>query len=373
MESSKTKRLLRFRRYFRFSLRTFLIAVTVLASLLGLHIRDTRTQKAAVEGIRDHGGWVRYDFQYPSGSYADSDFDAKAESPIPNWLVEKFGIDFFHSVVHVSMVYTNDRGPRKDNSNYSGGAMAFVGQLPKLRILLLKWTQASDESLKHLRSLTSLEYFYVWDAQNVGDASITYLAGNKGLRYIHIDTSKITDDSMKLFAAFPQLEGLSLQGGRFSNKALEYISGSEQLTKLSIGLGDITVDDNGIQHVVRLRNLEELDLQGSLLTDAGVEKLSALTQLKALYVGGVDPKQTQAITDRSVDALSKLKLERLGINKSRITDDGVRKLEAMPRLTTLQLHSAEVTLDTMTSGAGVRPPRFRSIPGKRIWYVRHNR
>ncbi len=91
----------------RFSLRAFLIVVTVSAVWLGMHTRRARQQKAAVQTITDYGGWVRYDYQF-----VDGDFDGQAKSWVPQQVHEWLGIDMFHSVAEVNLSYSSDTGKR---------------------------------------------------------------------------------------------------------------------------------------------------------------------------------------------------------------------------------------------------------------------
>jgi hypothetical protein len=48
----------------RFSLRTTLLATTLLCVWLGWHWQATRRQQRAVETIRAAGGWVAYDYAW---------------------------------------------------------------------------------------------------------------------------------------------------------------------------------------------------------------------------------------------------------------------------------------------------------------------
>ena len=56
--------LLRIKRFFRFSLGTLLIVVTVLCVWLGLKVRQVEKQKEAVAWVKENLGWVRYNYEY---------------------------------------------------------------------------------------------------------------------------------------------------------------------------------------------------------------------------------------------------------------------------------------------------------------------
>ena len=266
---------------FRYRLRTFLLAVTLFAMWLAFHVRETHRQYNAVRRIREYGGWVYYDHQFPAPTFGFGDPDVRAGSHIPATLVDLFGVDCFHAVVQVELNYKNNPFDPLEEINLSDEALQFVGDLRRLRVLLLSDTQASDESLRHLTRLGNLERLYMWDAARVSDDGVRHLVALKELR---LSNSQITDEAMKVFATLPNLEELSLQGHSFSNDALKYIGRSAKLKSLVIGGGQITVDDSGLEHLKGLQRLERLGIQKSCVTDSGLVHLEGLSNLKTIWV-----------------------------------------------------------------------------------------
>ena len=86
------------RRWLQFSLRAFLVVVTVLCIWLAVEFNQARRQKAAVDALRAVGAAVYYDHQ--RGATFDS-FDAAKELNVPEWLRRLAGDDFFQKVVRV--------------------------------------------------------------------------------------------------------------------------------------------------------------------------------------------------------------------------------------------------------------------------------
>jgi hypothetical protein len=264
----------RFRSLFRFSVRTLLLIVTAVAVWLGLHVHKTRVQQQSVKAVREYGGWVRYDFQFPSGKFSHKDFDPKAESNVPQWLLDRLGIDFFHSVVQVNLNYSEDSGAREENDNPSDEALQYLPGLPNLRVLLLSDTQASDASMRHLASLKRLEQLFMWDVRNVTDAGAAHLGKLRNLRYIHLSTSQITDESLRVFAGMPNLDGLSLQFNYFTDEGVKRISQLKRLESLWVcGRRDRAnpITDAGLKELEKLRNLTELGIQHTQVTGKGIE------------------------------------------------------------------------------------------------------
>lgn len=302
-------------RIVRFRLRTLLIVVTVLSVLVAVHVHNTRRQRQAVAAINDYGGWVRYDYQFPSGNYGYADYDGKAESGVPRWLLEIFGIDFFHRVVQVNLNYSDDSGTREENSNDADDALEHVAKLPNLRILLLANGQATDATMHHLAECRRLERLYMWDAGLVSDAGVQHLANLKQLRYVHIGNTslpddfprKVTDESLRVFGQLPLLEGLSLQGNSFTDAGLAHLTELDQLEELWVNMGESHYSDQGMESLVQISNLHTLAICGDDITDAGLAELAKLEKLKWLMVDSekVTPQGEEAL----VEELPQLKVE----------------------------------------------------------------
>jgi hypothetical protein len=93
----EAQRLASGRRLFRFSLRAFLIVVTLFSVWIGVKSTHARRQKAAVEWVLKHHGNVYYDWQ------VDATGDIVAAKPPNSWLRTWIGHDYFESVIGVSV------------------------------------------------------------------------------------------------------------------------------------------------------------------------------------------------------------------------------------------------------------------------------
>lgn len=277
------------KRFLRFRLKTLLALVTLLSLYLGWHVYSTNRQKQAVGAIRNLGGWVYYDFQI-----VDDKFDPNGQSWVPERIRSRLGVDFFHSVVQVNMVYNDDGKARLDNNQTSGDAMRYVGQLKDVEVLLLKEGQATDENLQYVAGLPRLRRLYMWDAANVSDFGIQQLGKLKNLKYVHCSEARLTDVSLDVFGRMPQLDGLSLQGNRFTDLGLERLKSLSNLNSLWIGRGETRITDVGLKHVYGLKKLREFDVQGSPITMSGLQELQkAIPRLKVYH--GLTDKPNAAV------------------------------------------------------------------------------
>jgi hypothetical protein len=267
------------RRWFQFSLRSFLLVLTVFGVLLGLHVRSAKRQKEAVAAIKAYGGEVCYDFQ-KFDPRRNPHFDAKAESWVPKWLLANLGEDFFHDVVAVTLVI-DDTGGRLNNPKVREDRFLPLNAFPDLRALYLHLhsTQAMNEGMRVIGGLKNLEILMMGEALGVSDAGTVYFENLQKLKCIHLLNAQITDESMRTFSRLPCLEELILQGDRFTDEGLKYLQGMTHLTylRLSLAGGDIT--DEGMTYLQDQTGLVGLDLQKTRVTAKGLEQLKGLKNL----------------------------------------------------------------------------------------------
>ncbi|MCH7729726.1 MAG: hypothetical protein IH991_25130 [Planctomycetes bacterium] len=166
-EAPKPKRK---RRWFRFSLRTFVVVLTVFCVWLGLLVYRVNKQREVVQWVNDNGGLVLYDCEWDNG-WIDG-----AEPPRPEWLCDLIGIDYFADIVGVGFV---------------GGEVKHIeplGNLKQLQWLSLDRTNVSD--LGPLRELTQLKKLFLGRSQ-VSD--LGPLRGLSQLQQLNLNGTPVSD------------------------------------------------------------------------------------------------------------------------------------------------------------------------------------
>ena len=146
----------------RFSLRTLLIATTVIAALMAIPIRRAIEQKRGREWVASQNGHVYFSHKY--NALMDQ-WDHHASPPVPAWLVDALGIDIFDTVdtVVLDNMEVKDLSPITDLQSLREFAIyieiddkldfAPLAELRKLQVVYLDYTDISAERLAKLRSL----------------------------------------------------------------------------------------------------------------------------------------------------------------------------------------------------------------------------
>jgi hypothetical protein len=175
------------RRWLRFSLRTLLLVVTLVAVALSVWVNQAERQRRAVAAIRAAGGWVKYDYErrplvtgtavgFSVQSTPQSSFDG--ELPGPDWLCRLLGVDYFADVTWALRFDEID--------------VAILCALTSLERLDLSGTQVSDAGLAHLSGLTSLQVLNL-DGTQVSDAGCVRLSGLTSLQELSLYDTQATD------------------------------------------------------------------------------------------------------------------------------------------------------------------------------------
>ena len=227
-EPAKPKRK---RRWLRYSLRTFLVLLTVFGVWLGLLVFRVNKQKEAVQWVKDHGGKVYYDFEMDESLTAPP-FHHR-QPPGPEWLRRLIGIDYFANVVGVDLADSRvtDLTP--------------LAKLTSLEELSLISTQVSD--LTPIAKLTSLERL-VLDGTQVGDLSP--LAKLTSLDELWLISTLVHD--LSPLAKLTSLEVLALNNSRVRDLApLANLPRLETLFVTDTQVRDLTP-------LAKLTSLEEL-------------------------------------------------------------------------------------------------------------------
>ena len=229
---SKIRAFLRPKRsWIRFRLQTMLIVITLLAVCLGPHIHSASLQKRSVAVIHDCGGSVRYDYQYPKARYGRNDVSYSATAPVPQWLQDLFGVDFFHDVVAVRV--GRKYGYGRQNPGADNGLLRCLRGFPDLRRLELTHCGITDRGLQHLPAFASLETLDL-SYSSVTDDGMPYVGRLKSLRWLDLAHTRVNGRGFHRLARLEQLEALNLSYSPVRDKALRSVERTQTLRYVSV-------------------------------------------------------------------------------------------------------------------------------------------
>ena len=211
-------------RLFRFSLASFLLAITIFCVWLGIQVNRVRRQESAVAWVEEAGGRVAYGYQRDTkGDWTGhwdkgGDWAWDAEPHGPKWLRELIGDKYFLTVVEVDL-----RGSKATD-------LSPLTDMPDVEWLFARSTNITD--ISPLAHLPNLRYLALTDAP-VTDLSP--LQESNSLVSLDINNTRVRD--LSPLARMTNLERLTMYGTPASE---------EEIAKLRTALPDckiVVVDD----------------------------------------------------------------------------------------------------------------------------------
>jgi hypothetical protein len=276
------------RRWWRFSLKTLLVLLTLFCVWLGTLANSANRQKRAVEAIQQSGGEFNYDYQRsPSRTGRGQSFSLRVEPPGPTWLRRILGDHYFITPVAMRMSETIIDDcllhlaalPAIESASF--GSVTFRNQdfdhlamLTNLRSLAFhKCTFREPQSFDALAELRNLETFSLQDP-NFGDDDVKHLSGAANLSQLFLYETAITDEGVAHFQKLHRLKMLSLSRTKVGDLAMIYLSKLPELEYLSVG--DTQVSDAAIESFLKIPALKEIELHDTRMTSDGINRLRPL-------------------------------------------------------------------------------------------------
>ncbi len=352
----------------RLSLRALMIIVLILGCGFGWVVRRAHIQRDAVAAIVSGGGRVWYDWEDPVSRVGpDGEYRAsypprtKHAPPVPKWLFDRLGPDYFG---RVRQVVVGAKDP--------DAVMARVGQFEAVRsVNFVLDVPVSDAGMKAVRSMTELRTFHtpIRGGKLTGaslenfkglnqlrvlfltakpvltDADLVHIKGLTALQQLALSVSPqnvITDAGVANFRDMVDMRNLSMIGARVTSAGLEHLRGMTKLHELWIPA--TRVDD--LAPIRHLTGLTFLHLAETPVTDAGLAPIVGFTALKTLFI------RKTPITDAGAKHLRGLThLTHLDLGQTRITDAGLADLAGLKSLARLDLSGTLVK----EAGLGTSP------------------
>ncbi len=234
-------------------------------------------------------------------------------------------------------------------SHISEQGLAAISLFTQLEFLNISGDRITDHGMPQLAKLSKLKALYLQHCP-VGDEGLAALAPLKSLEVLVLSSLKVTDDGLRHLRQFPKLTGLSLQdlaGGEGLAIGLRHLSALHELTSLELGNMNhkgAPLIDSDLDPIVSLKKLRTIDLHNFPLTDAGVERLLQLPAIETLQL---DSEDCTRLTDDSLRLLSRMeKLTRLSLG-GRFTDAGLESLANSPALRDLTIVSEKLNAESI--------------------------
>jgi hypothetical protein len=336
------------RSWFRYSLRTLALAILAIGIALGWYVSRARQQRALYQAIYHSNSSAYYDYELDEED--EEQYLPERKSWAPRWLHEQLGTDLLHPIVKVHFLDDIQKGrpdPRQVD-DFCRRLTAF----PRLRSVCLEY--GTDERLRHIGQMRSLERVEIMMGGSVTDRGIEALSGLSQLRVLEARGVTPSKDSWSVLGRLRRLEILAVSGEELTDDALAELALLTQLRELRSKSNSSRVTDAGLKSLANLQQLEVLELSGHGVTDEGFAHLPRLPRLRVL---SLELHRSQ-VTDRGVAQLAALKqLTDVHLWGIMATEEGLLPLAELRGLATVHIRGPN-----LNNGAELR----KALPGCKV-------
>ena len=225
-------------RWRRFSLRTFVISVTLLCVVLGRIATTASRQRDAKNELERFGVSVMYEHEWQYSGKPRS-LTSRLLEPVARHIDPNLVLP----VTVVRTRYLEAPSLKAGAENTSSGVIAPISNLPNLQYLSLTHTNVKNKDIAQLAHLRDLETLNL-HMTKMHEGPIPGLDQLR-LKFLRLNRTRIDDESIAALRAMKTLEHLDLTRTK--------------------------VTDAGLKHLESLPNLRKLILRRSLVTQNGYD------------------------------------------------------------------------------------------------------
>jgi len=241
------------------------------------------------------------------------------------------------------------------NSLIDDECLKYIGDLPNLNILKIDSSNVTDQGLSHLNRLKLLETLslscpaltdtgiatlnlprlnrFTLLSPNITGAGLSSLKRSPDLNRIVLCCSALKDDVGIILNQFPKLQLLEFSGVKLSKVSLLAIA---HLKPLLLKLKDTKISSDEFEVICNISSLTQLDFTDTPVADSDFAKLS---RLKKLY--NLDFSGHEVVTDELINDICSMKLAKLDLSRTSISDRQLRLLLEAKTLNHLRIRDCE--------------------------------
>lgn len=239
-----------------------------------------------------------------------------------------------------------------------------LAEFPDLTTLDISLTHITDQGMSELRPLKNITDLNLYYCEYVTDQGVAALKDWKKLKRLNLHGTKASDTALEHISAITSLESVDVGSTLMTDVGLERLTPLTNLKELTMGGNEL--GDAGLQALREFPNLTYLDLSGRQGTDknvwtivmsnTGLDAVLSLKNLRELRIGcyslnvGIEGTKfgeiaATSVTPEWLEKIAALKnLEALKLQGcSRLSDESVKTLAAMPKLREADLQGTSLT------------------------------
>ena len=193
---------------------------------------------------------------------------------MPDFILERMGVDAFHTVVEVSLLQPRLLQERSiESENQRLRALDVLYPLPSVQVLRVSGRLVNDRRMCEFGKMRSLRELVVTNALQVTNRGIESLSTSNSLETVQLTRAALDDEALRWFSYVPNLRCLVLYATKFSNQGLAYLNKSQSLEQLWLDSSPNFIDDTGLAFLQSMPKLKNVSLPNASVTTEGKNRL----------------------------------------------------------------------------------------------------
>ncbi len=321
---------------FRISLRTFLIATTIVGGGIGLLIHRHVSERAAEVQLVTNGLSVSFEPWGGNGQYWAYDQDHERKEAVKTFV----GRLKWRFLRHAKYVNGQRSAQLSDDPSQIGDdSIAPLEDLRHVEILYLGFQPISDDGLTHLGNLRFLKHLNLCGTK-ITDDGLSKLTVLSNLEYLAIEFTDVSDVGLRHIGQLRKLGDVAMMDTKITGPGLKHIGNLRRLESLGLSKNPIRSDD--LRHLTRLKNLKTLYLSNTEIDDSAAIHIGQLTSLETLWI------ENAKVGDEFIAGISSLRnLNNLNVKGTQITNASETAICSFPRLEQFYAWDTAMDYDTM--------------------------
>lgn len=204
----------------------------------------------------------------------------------------------------------------------------------------------TDEDFRLILRFTKIKMLSLSNCLN--DERVALLQKLAELEYLQTNLAQVTDEGIKPLALLKSLRNIKFfhPGKEFTGSGLAHLASLPQLQSLTVA-GSFAFNDDGMAGVAKIAGLKEFRTWHAGSTDEGVRKLRELKKLTSLTLGQrLTYKKPASPSNETIAILAEMRsLETLQIDEARLSLAALSQLKQLPNLKKLNLGGIDMPKD----------------------------
>ena len=230
-----------------------------------------------------------------------------------------------------------------ENNDLSAEDMRFIAKLTDLESIRITGPSVDDEYVEPISALIKLKSVDI-ENSNITNKSLEMLKALPEVETLNLRRNlKFTDQAVALFAEFPKLQTLRILYNGFSPTSLFGLGKLKSVRVLD--LRGLQVGDDTLLFVSRLENLEEIRIRSETVTNSGIEQLQKCKKLKIIELQDASISFGCAENFKEMENLRFLRLFRC----PQFGAEAISELGVLTNLETLELRDMSCSNEALQS------------------------